>query len=136
MGHVINAVDITADHSEAVDVAEDADVAVVEEDGVGDIPSLIQININQIPINTIKTSVGIIEEVPKREDGVEVEVEVSTTNKLTTKRFRNVLTPQTNEIKILRRSHTINLAIIAITTTINKQTQNRSYAGTAIVPIM
>ena len=130
MGHVINAVDITADHSEAVDVA------VAEEDGVGDIPSHIHIKIIQNPINTIKINAGIIEASPEREDG-KVEVEVSTTKKLTTKRFRNVQTPQTSEIKIYLQNRTINhaITITAIITT-NKQAQNRSYAGTATVPIM
>ena len=128
---MINAVDITADHFEAVDADEDAVEDEAVSEGVGDIPSLIQINIIQNPITIIKIKAGIIEEVPEREDGEVEEVKVEPTKKLT-KRSRNVTTLNLKEIKIQRQSHIIKQITIIIK---GRQTQSRSYAGIAIALI-
>ena len=134
---MINAVDITADHSEAGDVG--ADVVVVAGNGkdVGDIPSPIS---NQIKTNSNQT-INIFNQI---EDGAaEVtqtsahsksleetgEVEVTTTT-------RNVTKPQTtNAIKIYHQSLTINQITTTITIT-SRRMRSRNDAGIAIALIM
>ena len=100
---MINTVDITADHSEAVDVGVDVVVDAGDGEDVGDIPSpisnQIKINSNQINNDSNRIEDGragatLVRAHSKRLEGTaEVEVVTPTT--------QNVTTPQTTKgIKI------------------------------------